>query len=155
MALNLFGRDEPFAMTGKGAGSIPTARSVVRDLYELARKARHRVVEVPSYHEGHPLETVARQTYSYPWWVRVKVADEPGVFGRIASILGEHNLSITEAFQRGKQSLSALGEEVPEPDSLASIHLQLKRTQWGALEKALKAFEEEPAVSSTIALPIL
>ena len=155
VALNLFGRDEPFAMMGKGAGSIPTARSVVRDLYELARKARHRVVEVPSYHEGHPLETVARQTYSYPWWVRVKVADEPGVFGRIASILGEHNLSITEAFQRGKQSLSALGEEVPEPDSLASIHLQLKRTQWGSLEQALKAFEEVPAVSSTIALPIL
>ena len=31
---------EPFSMTGKGAGGIPTARSVVRDLYELARKVK-------------------------------------------------------------------------------------------------------------------
>ncbi|MFA5506580.1 MAG: homoserine dehydrogenase [Vulcanimicrobiota bacterium] len=150
VALNLFGRDEPFAMTGKGAGSIPTARSVVRDLYELARKARHRVVEVPSYHEGLPLETVPRQTYTYPWWVRFKVLDEPGVFGRIASVLGQHNLSITEAFQRG-----TLGRSATERESLAAIHLQLKRSQWGAVETALQAFEKDPAVVSTLALPIL
>lgn len=154
VALNLFGRTEPFAMMGKGAGGIPTARSVVRDLYELARKARHRVVEVPSYHQGHPLETTPRQSYAYPWWVRFKVADEPGVFGRIASRLGEFDLSITEAFQRGQLSLSALGEAPPE-GQFASIHLQLKRTEWGALEKALAAFQDDDAVQSTVALPIL
>lgn len=155
VALNLFGRDEPFTMTGKGAGGIPTARSVVRDLFELARKAKHRVVEVPSYHQGHPLATLPRESYRYPWWVRFKVADEPGVFGQVASTLGEHNLSITEAFQRGELSFQALGEELPRKDSLTCIHLQIKSTPWGELNSALSDLSRLPAIKSTIALPIL
>lgn len=147
VALQLFGRDEPFSMTGKGAGGIPTARSVVRDLYELARKARHRVVEVPSYHQGKPLPTVPKESYEYDWWVRFKVKDQPGVFGRVASILGSQNLSITEAFQRAEP---ALGDS-----DCASIHLQIKQTKWGALQTALEELDDLPFTVSTIALPIL
>lgn len=150
VALNLYGREEPFCMTGKGAGGIPTARSVVRDLYELARKARHRVVEVPTYHQGAPLETVPRERYHYAWWVRFKVFDQPGVFGRIASVLGDHNLSITEAFQRSSHSLEA----AEQPDH-ASIHLQLKNVSRGAVDSALTALHREEAVVNTIALPII
>ena len=147
VALQLFGREEPFSMTGKGAGGIPTARSVVRDLYELARKARHRVVEVPTYHQGKPLPTIPRQAYEYDWWVRFKVKDQPGVFGKVASILGEGKLSISEAFQRSHES----GDE----SDCASIHLQLQKTNWGSLETALEQLNELPFIVSTIALPIL
>lgn len=146
VALNLFGREEPFCMTGKGAGGIPTARSVVRDLYELARKARHRVVEVPTYHQGTPLKTVPREHYSYAWWVRFKVSDQPGVFGRIASGLGEHNLSITEAFQRNQSAGSS---------EHTSIHLQLRCVDWGAVEAALTELQRDEAIINTVALPIL
>lgn len=150
VALNLFGRDEPFCMTGKGAGGIPTARSVVRDLYELARKARHRVVEVPTYHQGTPLDTIPRDHYRYPWWVRFKVTDQPGVFGRIASRLGDHNLSITEAFQRNQHTFDDSGEI-----EYTSIHLQLKCVDWGSVQAALSDLQEDDAVTNTIALPIL
>lgn len=146
VALQLFGRDEPFCMTGKGAGGIPTARSVVRDLFELARKAKHRVVEVPTYHQGAPLQTTPRGSYEYPWWVRFEVTDQPGVFGQIASRLGEDSLSIQEAFQR----LDSTGD-----DDCTCIHLQLQRTNWGALQSALANLEQLDYVKSTVALPIL
>lgn len=147
VALHLSGRDEPFAMIGKGAGGLPTARSVVRDLYELARKARHRVVEVPSYHEGKPLETIPRESYSYRWWIRFKVSDQPGVFGKIAGVLGEHQLSIREAFQRG--------EDCELTDNCARIHLLTEQTEWGRLSKALDSLKDESFIVSTLALPIL
>lgn len=148
VALKLFGREEPFAMTGKGAGGIPTARSVVRDLYELARKARHRVVEVPSYHQGKPLDTIPKENYEYSWWVRFKVADKPGVFGQIASLLGEQGLSIKEAFQRNQAQTET------EPDC-ASIHLQLQAIPWGQVQTALENLNKLDSIKSTIALPIL
>ncbi len=150
VALQLFGRDEPFAMIGKGAGGIPTARSVVRDLYELARKARHRVVEVPTYHQGEPLDTVPMGSYTYRWWVRFKVHDAPGVFGRLAGVLGEHGISIREAFQRSENC---------RPDTSGKrcvrVHLMTEAVEWARLEAALSGLNDYDLVVSKIALPIL
>lgn len=150
VALQLFGRDEPFAMIGKGAGSIPTARSVVRDLYELARKARHRVVEVPTYHQGQPLETMPMESYTYRWWIRFKVHDAPGVFGRLAGVLGENGISIREAFQRSEAA-------PPEPDGTrcVRVHLLTEAIEWGRLERALSNLADYDAIVTRIALPII
>jgi homoserine dehydrogenase len=152
VALQLFGREEPFAMIGKGAGGIPTARSVVRDLYELARKARHRVVEVPTYHQGEPLETMPLESYTYRWWIRFKVNDAPGVFGRLAATLGDQGISIREAFQRR--------ESCPEPqsgerDRCVRVHLLTESVEWGRLSTALGSLDDYEPVVSKIALPIL
>jgi homoserine dehydrogenase len=150
VALQLYGRDEPFAMIGKGAGGIPTARSVVRDLYELARKARHRVVEVPTYHDGEPLETMPLASYTYRWWIRFKVYDAPGVFGRLAGVLGENGISIREAFQRS-ENIS------PEPGGkrCVRVHLLTETVEWGRLSAALNELDSYDPVVSKIALPIL
>lgn len=150
VALDLFGRQEPFAMIGKGAGGIPTARSVVRDLYELARKARHRVVEVPTYHQGSPLATVPKDSYRYGWWVRFKVSDGPGVFARLAGVLGEHGISIREAFQRR----TGAGLR-PDQDGAVRVHLLTEAVEWGRLESALGELGQDPSVLSRLALPIL
>ncbi len=147
VALHLSGREEPFAMIGKGAGGIPTARSVVRDLYELARKARHRVVEVPTYHEGDPLETIPREEYCYRWWVRFKVSNEPGVFGKITGVLGDNQISIREAMQRG--------EDCEVTENCARIHLTTEETNWGKLAEALESLKECSFIVSALALPIL
>lgn len=147
VALHLSGREEPFAMIGKGAGGIPTARSVVRDLYELARKARHRVVEVPTYHEGEPLETIPREEYCYRWWVRFKVSNEPGVFGKITGVLGDNQISIREAMQRG--------EDCELTENCARIHLTTEETNWGRLAEALESLKECSFIVSALALPIL
>ncbi len=151
VALQLFGRDEPFAMIGKGAGGIPTARSVVRDLYELARKARHRVVEVPSYHEGEPLDTLPLEFYRYRWWIRFKVLDAPGVFGKVAGVLGDQGISIREAFQRIEEcsTNTEMGERC------VRIHLLTEVTEWGRLAKSLAELEGYEPVVGQIALPIL
>ena len=73
--------------------------------------------------------------------------DQPGVFGKVASVLGEGKLSISEAFQRSHQST--------EESDCASIHLQLQKTNWGSVETALEQLNELPFIVSTIALPIL
>lgn len=150
VALKLFGRDEPFAMMGKGAGGIPTARSVVRDLYELARKARHRVVEVPDYYQGEPLATVAHEYYQYRWWVRFKVVDAPGVFGRLAGVLGDHGISIREAFQRKAQVSDVKGDRPS-----VRVHLLTELVSWGHLWAALKVLDDDSRLLAWIALPIL
>ena len=147
VALEVFGRKEPFTITGKGAGSLPTARSVVRDLYELARKAKHRVVEVPSYHQGSPLPTIDKESYRYPWWIRFTVKDVPGVFGKIAGVLGENKLSIHEAFQRP--------EDFQESPRMARIHLLVEAIEWGIVQRSLNKLAEYDEVESTLALPII
>jgi homoserine dehydrogenase len=150
VALQLFGRDEPFAMIGKGAGGIPTARSVVRDLYELARKARHRVVEVPTYHGGQPLQTLPLESYTYRWWIRFKVNDAPGVFGRLAGVLGDNGISIREAFQRSEK-------EVTDDcgNRCVRVHLLTESVEWGRLAAALASLDDYAPVVSRVALPIL
>jgi hypothetical protein len=87
--------------------------------------------------------------------VRFKVLDQPGVFGEVASLLGQQSLSITEAFQRNDYLETPETGDVPAGVQLASIHLQLKATQWGRLKLALEQLHKLSSVQSTLALPIL
>jgi homoserine dehydrogenase len=90
---------------GLGAGMMPTATAVVGDLMEIARNRLHgcrgRVAPL-----GYPL---AKQRSARPlpsgtgegrYYLRLHVADQPGVLARISGILARAKISIASMIQR-------------------------------------------------------
>ncbi len=143
VSLRLVGREEPLTLVGKGAGALPTARSVLRDLLEVARRERFRMVDIPAFHDADAVPVLPHSEHIYPWFVRFTVRDEPGVFGAVAALLGQHGLSIKQASQQEGH------------DGVAHIFLALKPTRRGSLENALEHLSANPAVQTTLVLPVL
>ena len=88
---------------GRGAGRAPTASTVVGDIGDIARnlakgETRYRR-GAPDYAEGSVTLRAAGDIVS-KFYIRFLVADKPGAFGTIASILGRHSVSISAASQK-------------------------------------------------------
>ena len=100
---------------GRGAGRLPTASTVVGDIGDIARNLAHGETRyaraVPTYSEG-ALSLKAAGDIVSKFYVRFMVADKPGAFGTIASILGRHGVSISAASQKNI-SASAKSAYVP------------------------------------------
>ncbi|MEW6283912.1 MAG: homoserine dehydrogenase, partial [Candidatus Eremiobacterota bacterium] len=143
VSLRLRGREEPFTLVGKGAGALPTARSVLRDVIEIARRERFRMVDIPAFHEAEPVPVLSHAGERYPWWVRFTVRDQPGVFGAVAALLGTHGLSIRQANQQ------------EGGDGLAHIMLALKPSSRETLDRALEGLAHTDVVVGTLAVPVL
>jgi homoserine dehydrogenase len=88
---------------GRGAGRAPTASTVVGDIGDIARNLAHGETRytrgAPNYAEGKIGLKAAGDIVS-KFYVRFMVADKPGAFGTIASILGSHSVSISTASQK-------------------------------------------------------
>jgi len=146
ISLTLVGRDEPATLVGKGAGALPTARSVVRDVLQVARKGRARLLDLPDFHRADPIPLVDPATHVHRWWVRLEVQDVPGIFGRIATHLGETGLSIRQATQ--PEAPAVLGQP-------ARIMLTLKPAARGQVDRALEQIQQLQGVGEVLALPVL
>ncbi len=90
---------------GAGAGELPTASAVVGDLMEIAREIRRgragRVAPLaflPDHLE--PLPVVPLGELVGRCYLVFHAADRPGVLGQIASVLGEHGISIESVLQK-------------------------------------------------------
>ena len=88
---------------GRGAGGAPTASTVVGDIGDIARnlakgETRYRR-GAPDYAEGSVALRAAGEIVS-KFYIRFLVADKPGAFGTIASILGKYSVSISAASQK-------------------------------------------------------
>ena len=95
---------------GRGAGRAPTASTVVGDIGDIARNLAHGETRyargVPNYAEG-KLKLRAAGDIVSKFYVRFMVADKPGAFGTIATILGNHGVSISAATQKDAASAGA------------------------------------------------
>jgi homoserine dehydrogenase len=94
----------PTLYYGAGAGALPTASAVVADLVDVVRalttdptnRVPHLAFQPDELHDTAVLTMDQVETAYYQ---RLMALDEPGVMARIASILGEHGISI-EAIQQ-------------------------------------------------------
>ncbi len=88
---------------GRGAGRAPTASTVVGDIGDIARNLAHGETRyargVPNYAEGVAKLRPAGEICS-KFYIRFSLADKPGAFGTIATILGNHNVSLAAASQK-------------------------------------------------------
>jgi len=96
---------------GAGAGELPTASAVVGDLMEIAREIRRgsqgRVAPL-SFLPDHlePLPVVPLGELVGRCYLVFQAQDRPGVLGQIASVLGEHGISIESVLQKKQAAAS-------------------------------------------------
>jgi homoserine dehydrogenase len=80
---------------GQGAGSLPTASSVVADVVRVARGDRPTM----NCHAEDTVSLVPVANVRLRNYIRMTVLDMPGVLGRITSFLGMKGISISSLHQ--------------------------------------------------------
>jgi homoserine dehydrogenase len=88
---------------GKGAGSDPTASSVVSDIVDMASRIKNTSggTKVRQYLRSN-LRIRSGEDVSAPYYMRVTAQDRPGVLSKVSGILAEHNISISAVIQKGR-----------------------------------------------------
>jgi homoserine dehydrogenase len=102
----------PCLISGRGAGDMPTAVSVVADIADVARALRAGAAGLST--RGIALEERALVPFGEietRYYLRFTGQDRPGVLARIAGALGEHGVSIEQMVQDGRSL--APSEPVP------------------------------------------
>lgn len=111
---------------GEGAGSLPAASAVVGDLIEAARHIQGdcRTLVGCTCNESLPVRDIADLQTAY--YIRLHVADEPGVLASIASIFGDAGVSIASVIQKradeGGAEIVWITHEAAERDLRAALH---------------------------------
>jgi homoserine dehydrogenase len=85
---------------GRGAGSLPTGSAVVGDVVDVARNIRNGATgRVPcTCFEQKRAKNIEEVVGKY--YLRLQVADRPGVLASIASVFGEESVSIASVVQK-------------------------------------------------------
>lgn len=85
---------------GEGAGSLPAASAVVGDLVEVARRIQSGCAPLVgcTCTETLPIRDIADLETGY--YIRLEVADKPGVLAAVASVFGAHEVSIASVIQK-------------------------------------------------------
>lgn len=79
---------------GKGAGSMPTGSSVLSDLIAISKG-------IPNFIER-KREVHLESKNLLKYYIRLEVIDEPGVLGKVATMLGEQGISLDSVVQRAR-----------------------------------------------------
>ncbi len=80
-------------MSGPGAGGLQTASAVLGDVVSILAG------DAPVHETREELPIVADVTSSF--YLHLEVADRPGVLARVATVLGDHDVSVKSFVQRG------------------------------------------------------
>jgi homoserine dehydrogenase len=92
----------PCMLSGRGAGDMPTAVSVVADVIDVARAKLLGVAgHATSALNLHATVPVPRAHAHGRYYLRFSVFDRPGVLAKITGALGERRVSIGEMVQEG------------------------------------------------------
>jgi homoserine dehydrogenase len=128
---------------GRGAGSRPTASAVVADLCRVAHNLVRGVADRVAI--GQRQETRIRPfgELTSRYYLRMRVADRPGVLAQIARVLGENQISIASVIQRENPEEASNGETPPETNGVkaAEIVVTTRRATEDRMARALAAFE--------------
>ena len=84
---------------GRGAGSLPTASAVVADIIEIARDIVSDTTGRMSYKVGEKKKLCPVEKTQSSYYLRLVVADEPGVLGEIATTFGRAGVSLKSVIQ--------------------------------------------------------
>jgi homoserine dehydrogenase len=93
----------PILLYGKGAGEMPTASSVLSDIADAARDIvtnAARRIPMNYYHSDKALTLKPVEEIISRYYLCFYVSDKPKVLASIASILGNHQISIASVMQK-------------------------------------------------------
>ena len=98
--------------SGRGAGQMPTASSVVADIVEIAHNiVFHRPSRVSLLPTGAVGESIALKPMDRirsRYYLRVMALDKPGVLSMVSGVLGDHHISIASVIQKGRAEQAAV-----------------------------------------------
>ena len=130
---------------GKGAGSEPTASAVIADLVDITRLAtadpEHRVPYLafqPHAMANTPVLPIQDVTTSY--YLRMHVADKPGVLADVTRILADSSISIDAMLQK----------EPSEGETQTDIIMLTHQTQERNIEAAIAKIEALSTVMGNV-----
>jgi homoserine dehydrogenase len=124
---------------GPGAGGEPTATAVLGDVIDAAREVLAGAQAAPRIRFS-STELADFGGVPTKWYLRLEVADEPGVLARIAGVFGEAGVSIKSVWQEGEGSEAML---------LIVTHRAPERKQRQAAD-ALRRVDSVRQVAATI-----
>jgi homoserine dehydrogenase len=135
----------PTLYYGAGAGALPTASAVVADLVDVVRalttdptnRVPHLAFQPDELHDTPVLPMDQVETAYY---LRMMALDAPGVMARIASILGDHGISI-EAIQQ---------KEPGEGETHVPLVMLTHRVREGRMNEAIAQIEALGTVQGAV-----
>lgn len=115
-AISVYGHATGHTMHyGRGAGAMPTASAVVADIFSITSGAA--MVHMDSLKIWPDIAPRANQlpieAVQSRYYLRLIVEDRPGVFAQLASVLGNHKISISAVLQHEPSSSQADAQNVP------------------------------------------
>ena len=115
---------------GRGAGRMPTASAVVADIVDIAKRGAQGPVPAPFvYGKRRPVRSIAALDSRY--YLRLTTLDEPGVLGKVFTIMGDNGISIASCIQKDDHS-----------DDDVHVVIMTHETTEAALQKALAEIEK-------------
>ncbi len=85
---------------GQGAGALPASSAIIADVLTIARNICHGVSNVPKVKLNQKLALKPMSHINTRYYLRLNVADRPGVLSQISEILGKKNISISSVIQK-------------------------------------------------------
>jgi len=134
----------PVFYHGQGAGQMPTASAVAADLIDMVvgrTTITFKTLELwsgkkPRVGLNHPGQATSR------YYLRVVVQDRPGVLAEIASVLGNHDISIASMIQHEAQD----GTEADGSTPVVSLVIMTHSASAGKMSQAIAIIDELDAV---------
>jgi len=122
---------------GRGAGSEPTTSAVVADVIDVARNIVGDIVPPPPLTVAEGVRVRPMADLETKYYIRLNVADRSGVLAQIATVFGDHRISLASVIQK----------ETDETGQTAELVLMTHRAREAAVQRALEQLEGLPVVN--------
>jgi homoserine dehydrogenase len=120
---------------GRGAGSLPTTSAVIADVLDAAQSIIGGRRDLPPPDEA-PTRIIPMDDLETRYYLRLTVADRPGVLAQIARVLGEAAISISSVIQK----------EADESAQTAELVIMTHLAREAAMQRAIAELRQLPAV---------
>ncbi|MDO4440197.1 MAG: homoserine dehydrogenase [Eubacteriales bacterium] len=107
---------------GRGAGEMPTASAVVGDVIDVIRNLQFGCSGRISCTCYRNLPVKSFDEVKHKFFLRMQVKNEPGVLAKVASVFGDHKVSIRRVVQKYVQETTA--ELVISTEKVKEYHIQ-------------------------------
>jgi homoserine dehydrogenase len=124
---------------GAGAGSLPTSSAIMADVLDAARALVLGTRPFPWRYTADLAVTPLAQLVTR-YYIRLEVADQPGVLAGIARAFGDHQVSIATVIQK----------ETDEAAQTAELVIMTHQAQEEAVQATLAQVRELPQVVSVV-----
>ncbi len=132
--------------SGPGAGGEPTATAVLGDMIDAARELLAAAPVSPKvrFQPGRMLDFSEVTT---KWYLRLEVADSPGVLAAIASAFGDNGVSIASVWQEGRgdqATLLLVTHDATEANLRSSVASLGELEMVGQVAAKIRVHSDEP-----------